>query len=161
MRRLIFVLLFGTLFSYVPTSGQASRQSPTNAGSSEQDVIAAEAKWLDALYHADLAALDSSESGDFVLITPTGMITKQDHLTLMKQRLSNGPRNSTTYSLAQQKVSIYGPIAVVTDTLTITNAGDYPITSPGHYWQTEIWHNEANQWKLVHLHMSLVARQRM
>jgi ketosteroid isomerase-like protein len=161
MKRLSLVLLLSVVFSCMSTLGQASKQDRADAGSAEQAVIAAEDKWLDALYHGDVAALDGSESVDFVLITPTGMITRQDHLALMRQRLSDGPPNSTTYSLSQQKVSVYGPIAVVTDTLSITNAGDYPITSPGRYWQTEIWHNEAGQWKLVHLHMSLAARQRM
>jgi ketosteroid isomerase-like protein len=143
--------------------GQPSPRNP-QAGleSVKQNVGAAERKLLDAIYRLDIATVDRSESNDLTIITRGAVVTKQEQITALRRRQADAATNqpSASYELTNQKISIYGSIAVVTDIVSVTTSDENPVTMPGRYWQTEIWRNEGGTWKLIHLHASPIPRHK-
>lgn len=141
-------------------------QSPSPQANMERTkriIASAEREWLDAVYRLDAATIDRSESNELTIITRGATVTKQEHITAIRRRqtdLATPSRPLASYELTNQRISIYGDIAVVTDIAYVTTSEQNPITMPGRYWQTEIWRNEGNTWKLVHLHASPIPRHK-
>lgn len=170
MKRWFFLTMTLFLMAGVrsPTIAQSSKSTAGAASINPQDEIRiAERKWLDALYRLDAATLDTLESDEFTLIAPPAVSTKQEHLAVVRQRLQAagklGPAEPLAkYSVDRHMIRIYGTTALVTNLQSVEDSGQNPpITSPGNYWQTELWHKEQGTWKLVHLHMTPVAHHKM
>jgi ketosteroid isomerase-like protein len=134
-------------------------QATTPAASSAQSVRDAEQRWLTAYYGIDAATLDGVEADTLTIITPSQSVDKQAHLTVVRKlAAASVPRNpSAVFSLSDQRIQVYGDVAVVSDVCHVT--GVNPLTSPGRYYQTEVWHNERGAWKLVHFHISSLAHR--
>ena len=58
------------------------------------------------------------------------------------------------YALSDQTIQIYGDAALVTDICLVPDNDASSLTSAGRYWQTEVWHKEGGNWKIVHMHVS-------
>lgn len=163
MKQIYMAALAVFLLSLASCAASAQSSAPRSQGSLEstkQKVSAAERNWLDAIYRRDAAAVDRSESNDLTMITGGTAVTKQEHLASMQRQVdtaSNQPPAS--YALTNQKIIIYGDIAVVMDIASVTTSEPRPVTTPGRYWQTEIWRNEAGNWKLIHAHVSPIPRR--
>jgi len=157
------IALTGVLFLIaircVPASCQSAKlatQKPKPTA--EQEILAAERKWLDAFYSLDMLSLEATESADFTMLVPPGMVTKDQQLKIVQQRSSvvGTPKIPVTYTLENQTVRIYGNVALVSDTCAVAGGGDSRTISPGRYWQTEVWRLRVGGWKLVHVHISTV-----
>jgi ketosteroid isomerase-like protein len=170
MKRWFFLTM--TLFLMAGVHSQTTAQSakPTAGAASinpQDEIRVAERKWLDALYRLDAATLDALESDEFTLIAPPAVSTKQEHLAVVRERLQAADKLGlaeplTKYSVTRHTIRIYGTTALVTNLQSVDDSGQNPpITSPGNYWQTELWHKEQGTWKLVHLHMTPVAHHKM
>lgn len=164
MKQIYIATFAGFLFGLASCVASAQSSAPSQQVSPDnikQRVGAAERNWLDAIYRRDAAAVDRSESSDLTMIARGTAFTKQEHLAAMQRRQTDVASNqtSTSYTLTNQKISIYGSIAVVTDIASVTTSGPRPDTMPGRYWQTEIWRNEAGNWRLIHVHVSPIPRR--
>lgn len=139
-------------------ASNVASQSPTVPQTDQEKVRAAEQEWLLAYYRLDTGALQASESADFTLLTPSGMVTREAQLNGLRSRASSETLASppAVFTVTGQSIRVYGNVALVSDKCAVTGGAPRSITSPGTYWQTEVWHNESGKWKIVHIHISLV-----
>jgi ketosteroid isomerase-like protein len=122
-----------------------------------QNLAAAEQRWLDAYYKLDREALATMESDDFTVVTPSMSLGKTDQLDMVKRRatLSSPPAPAGEgCSVRNQNIRLFGTVALISDICTIKQAGDNPVTTPGSYWQTQLWQQVNGAWKIVYLHIS-------
>jgi ketosteroid isomerase-like protein len=152
------IVLF-IMFSIVPAVASSAKSRAVKQSAVKEKVILAEQRWLNAYYKLDVPALASLEANGFALVTPSVILTKEQQMETVKKRseavhLSDHPH---TYTLNNQVVRLFGNVAVISDVCTVAGGGDIPVTTPGTYWQTEVWHHEGGVWKMVHMHISAVA----
>jgi ketosteroid isomerase-like protein len=142
----------------VATGAQSVKSATVQGEKTQQALREAEQKWLDAYYDLDVGALDASESDDFTMITPNAITAKQEQVSHLRELTSSSGRSTSPakFELSNQKFQIYGNIAIVSDICSIYGGS---ITSPGRYWQTEVWRSDKGKWKIVHLHVSMVAHR--
>jgi ketosteroid isomerase-like protein len=148
----IFALFLAALGS---TGLRAQSPKPaTSPQKATQAVHDAEQKWLNSLFALDVAAMESTESPDFQLVTPSMALTRQAHLTAMRAQTRHGvPANpQLAVSVSNQTINLYGDVAVVSDVCSVMT-GD-SVINPGRYWQTEVWHKEGATWKIVYMQIS-------
>jgi ketosteroid isomerase-like protein len=136
--------------------GQTVNGPALQGGSAQQAIREVEQRWLDSLFRSDAAALESTESADFTLITPSITFNRQGHLRSIRDQASHGAPASSqaAFVVSSQSIKIYGDVTVVSDICSVM--GDDAVITPGRYWQTEVWHKEGANWKIVHMHISML-----
>ena len=166
MSQICLVVLASPLMGFLCCPGFGQSSTPSSGAKLEkikQNIKLTERAWLDAVYRLDAAAVDRSESNELTIIARGAALTKQGHIAAVRSRQTDAatPKQSATnYTLTNQTITVYGNIAVVTDLATVTTSDQSPVTSPGRYWQTEVWRNKAGTWKLIHLHASPIPRHK-
>src|ERR1700730_13665985 len=146
-------ILAATSYAAGPQLGSSGRRAESEA--QRETTREAEHRWLPALVHADVSAVGSNESEDFRLITPSMMMEGQGHLRSLRRQVAHGGSVGidATFAVSSQSIKVYGDVAVVSDICSFTGSTAGEI-STGRYWQTEVWHREGTQWKIVHMQIA-------
>jgi ketosteroid isomerase-like protein len=155
-RILIATVCLPLTISCVTTSPQGPPQPAAQQQALQQIIASAEHKWLAAYYSLDAATVAAIESLDFTLITPAGLVSRQMQLRSIRSKASiTGPATSPVpFAVTGQAIKIYGDTAILSDLCTVGEGGKNPVTSPGTFWQTQVWHNDGGNWKIIHMHIS-------
>jgi ketosteroid isomerase-like protein len=125
----------------------------------ERTVLQAlEHRWLQALFSLDLTTITSEEGEEFTFITPAMVFTRQTHLMSVKQSLVQGtpPASPVVFDVTNQKIEIYGDTVLLTDLISVQDTDSDAGITGGRYWQTEVWRRVDGNWKIVHMHISIL-----
>ncbi len=139
----------------IATSACGTRQSSSPpASNAQQEVQIAEQKWLEAYYRLDVKGLAASETEDFILLLPAMIVPRGEQLGSDGLSSSAPPAVPAPFALTRQLIRIYGDFAEVVDVCTVNQNVGQPVTSPGTYWQSEVWHKQGGTWKISLMHIS-------
>ena len=159
---LVLLSVFSMILSSFEVRAQSSgsTRAQTRENSAKQAVREREQAWLDGLFRLDKTKLEQDEAEEFTLITPMAMILgRQEHLSAIQKQKSHGglpAASSLAFALSDQTIKIDGDVAIVLDICNVSDDGGSSGVTGGRYWQTEVWKKQANQWKLLHVHMSMM-----
>lgn len=120
---------------------------------SRREIDQLEEAWRNAVLKADVAALGSLLSDDYMAITPNGTLqTKEEALA----NLRSGATRITALEISDRRVRFYGTTALVTSTAEVSGANAARDFS-GTYRYTRVYvRNAQGKWKIVSFEASRV-----
>jgi hypothetical protein len=85
------------------------------------------------------------------------MMDKHGHLRSTRERIATGGTADlkVSYEISSQSIRFYDEVAVILDVCSFTGSALGDI-STGRYWQTEVWHREGGQWRIVHMQIGML-----
>jgi ketosteroid isomerase-like protein len=121
----------------------------------EQELIALEKSWSDAMVKKDLAFLDQILSDDYLFTDPDGAVSTKAQLLAYHR---SGESIYASVVTDNVKVRIYGDAAVVIgrNTERYQNKGK---DISGQYQWTDTWVKHAGRWRCVAGHVSKIAQK--
>jgi ketosteroid isomerase-like protein len=122
-------------------------------GDAEQELLALEQQWSDALVKPDLVFLDRILAEDYLFTSPLGeVLTKAQMLTELK----SGEDAVSSVVNHEMKARVYGDAAVVNGHSTYKEKVRGSDIS-GEYRWTDTWIKKGGRWQCVADHASRVA----
>ena len=153
--KLIFIATALLFCSSIPGSGQ------TAAGADEEQVRAAVERFGKAFVEADVSALESLLSDDYIHVNGSGsVLNKQQWLEYIKSRkaeLESGRLKIESYENDDLMIRIHGESAVVTGrNVAKGKRGGQTFTTRLRF--THLWIKEGGQWKRAAFHDSRISQ---
>jgi ketosteroid isomerase-like protein len=147
MKKLWFIwrtVLMACLLATPVASAQGQESGKAEAGSAEEQIKALESATIKALVKADTTSIENYYADDAVIIRRTGLpVTKAQDIAALK----SGALKFDSYDVREQKIRIYGNVAVVN---LLSSAKGLNLSQPfnGDFRVTRIWVKLKGNWKL-------------
>jgi ketosteroid isomerase-like protein len=150
---MVFPPLLGALLLAVSVTPLYGGMARTEKHESRHEIDQLEEAWRDALLKANIAAMDSLLSDDYMAITPNGTLQSKEQALA---NLRSGSTHFTSLEVSDRKVRFYGGTALVTSRADVsgTNAsGEFS----GSFRYTRVYvRNERGEWKIVSFEASRI-----
>jgi ketosteroid isomerase-like protein len=147
MKKLWFIwitVLMACLLATPVASAQGQESGKAEAGSAEEQIKALEAATIKALVKADTTSIENYYADDAVIIRRTGLpVTKAQDIAALK----SGALKFDSYDVREQKIRIYGNVAVV-NLLSSAKGLNLSQSFNGDFRVTRIWVKLKGNWKL-------------
>ena len=143
MRNLFVALLTFSLLN-------CATSAPTNSLDAEQQVRAAERRWLDAYEQRDPVAMREILADDFVITYPGGEMQSKTDVVTMIERQRAADRPSPRFRTEEVKAHVYGDTVILTgNVVTIPGSGEEEVSR-----YTDTWVRVGGQWRVATSHLS-------
>jgi ketosteroid isomerase-like protein len=129
--------------------------SAGNSSSVEQQLLAVEHGWGEALVRADIPALEKLYAPEYVFTNPFGAVsTREQDIANVK----SGEFVVKSFEISDVKVQVYGNVGVMTG-LNRSQASFKGMDASGDYRFTDVFVKRKGQWQCVASHLTIVAKQ--
>ena len=135
-----------TAFIAIP----AAAQPPSGP---EQELVAVEHAWGEALIQRDIPALEKLYATEYRFTDPFGVMnTREQDIA----SANSGDFVLTAFEISDVKVSVYGKVAVMTG-LNRSQASFKGMDASGEYRFTDVFVKRDGRWQVVTSHLTRVA----
>ena len=137
-----------------PLAGQTANNGQESHSKAEQEVKKVHDQRLRALAHSDVASLDTIVGEDLVYVSPVGKVQAKADIVA---DLKSGALKVSSIAQGDEKVRVYGDVAVVNYTTT-SKFMDNGKAYDNQIRSTSVYLKRHGRWELVSQQMTRVAQ---